>query len=436
MTLAVKAAVSRWSDHRVVASRLVAGAPAADGTPRLGLHFRLAPEWHVYWRHPGDAGAPPQVAVAAGGVPIPSEISYPAPQRFRLPGGLEALGYAGEVVYPLRLASPPPAGSTITASLDYVACAVECIPYHDELAVTLPVAASSTASGEDELLRRWEARLPRAVEAAGVEWRLRYRTGEAPEIELEVAPDAASSIGGAPPTPTAAASSSDATPGGATAVPTKGPPELFLEPAPGATFASPERIAGDAGAMRFRAAVRPDVAGQPPQRLRVAWTLTRAMANDVALAGVVTVPAGGQVGTSGEASNARSAARSRRDAARQERVPRGALVALLALVPLVAALLLWLIPERLALPAIPPSWLRGASFLAAAVLVWSAYRLGALLPTTQVAVVELSWLAIALAAQGAAAASAVTRRRLWLALALLAAAAGVWAAWSPAMLSS
>jgi len=414
----------------VVASRLIAGAPGADGTPRLGLHFRLAPEWHVYWKHPGDAGAPPQVAIAVGGAAggaadgdgtaFQPEILYPAPQRFRLPGGLEALGYAGEVVYPLRLSQTAPAGSTITASVDYVACAVECIPYHDELTVTLLAAASPTEIAEDELLRKWEARLPRPVEAAGVDWRLRYRAGDAPEIELEVVSPGLPSSGGEAPSASAAGVARTA--------------ELFLEPAPGATFASPERVA-DPRAVRFRAAVRPEIAGKAPDPLRVAWTLTDAMARDVALAGVATVPAGGEVGASGEGSNAHADAASRRRRARGSRVPSAVIVALLALVPLTAALVLWLIPDRLPLPAGSPSWLRAAGFLAAAVLVWFAYRLGTLLPADRVGAVELSWLAVALAAQGAASTSTAARRRLWLALALLAAGAGLWAAWSPGMLS-
>lgn len=424
---AATAAASAWSDHHVVAARLIAGAPGADGATRLGLHFRLAPEWHVYWKHPGDAGAPPQVSLAVGGAgggaadgdraPIQAEILFPAPQRFRLPGGLEALGYAGEVVYPLRLSRAAPAGSAITASLDYVACAVECIPYHDELAVSLPAATGPTATPDDELLRRWDARLPRPVDATGVEWRLQYRAGEAPEIELEVV-----------------------SPEGAKATDPVRTAELFLEPAPGATFASPERIA-DARAVRFRAAVRPDVAGQAPDPLPVAWTLTGATAREVALAGVATVAAGGQAGTRGDASGVgdgsgvRNAAASRRSAVSGAHVPAAPIAALLALVALVAALVLWLIPERLPLPAIPPVWLRAAGFPAAASLVWFAYRLGALLPAARVGAVELSWLAAALAAQGAASASTAPRRRVWIALALLAAGAGAWAAWSPGMLS-
>jgi hypothetical protein len=164
-------------------------------------------------------------------------------------------------------------------------------------------------------------------------------------------------------------------------------------------------------------------------------------ASDVALAAVVTVPAGGEAGN-GEGSAAAAAApagaasRANEDAA--ARLPAAVIVALLALVPLSAALGLWLLPglpARLRLPAIPLSSFRAAGFLAAATLVWIVHRLGALLPAARVAAIELSWLAVGLAVQGAVGTPTVVRRRIWLALALLFAAARVWAAWSPAMLS-
>ena len=44
----------------------------APGTPfRVGLHFRLAPGWHTYWRNPGDAGVAPDFALVLppGGAP-------------------------------------------------------------------------------------------------------------------------------------------------------------------------------------------------------------------------------------------------------------------------------------------------------------------------------------------------------------------------------
>ncbi len=432
---AAVAVSSAWSDHDVVAVRLVAAAPAADGSPRLGLHFRLAPEWHVYWRHPGDAGAPPQVAITftAPGDDrdaVEPQVLFPAPRRFRLPGGLEALGYDGEVVYPLRLAAAPPAASGLTAAVDYVACAIECIPFHDDLKLeTLPAAGAAPAP-ENELMLHWEARLPRPANAIGVEARLRYRAGDAPELEFELVPPPAASPaigdgGGAATTSGGSDHAGDATGGG---------PELFLEPAPGATFDSPERIDDGTGIIRFRAAMRPEIAGQPPRELRVAWTVTGVpIGAVVAITGVASVPAGGEVGSGADRSPEASSGTDTSSRARNggRRIPAAALVALLALVPLLAALALWFLPVRLA--TVPPAALRFLGFVVATGLVWCAYRLAALLPTVRIAAVELSWLAVALAVR-CATTTAGARRRVWLALALAAAAAGVWAAWSPAML--
>ena len=431
---AAVAASSAWSDHDVVAVRLVAAAPAADGSPRLGLHFRLAPEWHVYWRHPGDAGAPPQVAITftAPGDDrdaVEPQVLFPAPRRFRLPGGLEALGYDGEVVYPLRLAAAPPAASGLTAAVDYVACAIECIPFHDDL----EAGGAARRGRRARAGRRADAALGGAAAAAGQRDRRRgsvalpRRRRAGARARAGAAARRAPAIGDSGSAATTSGGSDhagDATGGG---------PELFLEPAPGATFDSPERIDDGAG-IRFRAAVRPEVAGQPPRELRVAWTVTGvAIGASVAVAGVATVPAGGEVGSGADRSpKAGSETTSTRTSESGRRLPAAALVALFALVPLLAALALWFLPASIG--SVPPAALRILGFVVATGLVWSAYRLAALLPTVRIAAVELLWLTVALAVR-CATTTAGARRRVWLALALAAAAAGVWAAWPPAMIS-
>src|SRR5258707_11891499 len=64
-------AASAWFETEQGKVRLVAAAPqlgTADGV-RLGLEFRLAPGWHIYWRAPRGAGLPPPVAVDPGRPP-------------------------------------------------------------------------------------------------------------------------------------------------------------------------------------------------------------------------------------------------------------------------------------------------------------------------------------------------------------------------------
>ena len=242
------AAASPWQAHDVVSARLVAGAPAADGTLRLGLHFELAPGWHVYWKNPGDAGLPPVVELASDPPLEEVRLLFPAPSRYRLPGDLVALGYSEEVVYPLR-ARPgvrPPA--VVRASVDYLACEDECIPFHDDLEVALPAdAAGAPAAGAEDveaLLATWEARLPvpaSSVAGAGATATLE-RTGDAGELSVAL--------------------------GGIEAA-----NDLFVEPIAGLALGDPRQERTPAGLV-FRLPVRAEVAGDWPERPQVAWTAT------------------------------------------------------------------------------------------------------------------------------------------------------------------
>lgn len=169
------AATSPWQTNEHGAVRLIAAeaALASGGTPsplRLGVQFRTAPGWHVYWKNPGDAGFPPRVDLLAPpelvGKEPTVEIEFPAPRRFSLPGGLFAIGYEGEIVYPLRPRPySAPAGVRnvrIEADLDYLTCAVDCVPYRYRLALDLAVGRTAIDdSGTAPLLDRAEASLPR-----------------------------------------------------------------------------------------------------------------------------------------------------------------------------------------------------------------------------------------------------------------------------------
>ncbi len=404
------AAASPWSDHEVVAVRWVASG-AEGGTALLGLHFRLAPEWHVYWKYPGDAGAAPEVELTLDGKPppgvLPTEIFFPAPRRFALPGGLEAIGYQGEVVYPVGADIPGDARGRLHAVVDYVACAIECIPYHDELEVTLDPANAGDA--DEALLRQWLAKVPRARAEIGLDARLRYSLEPEPELEIEL-------VG----PPLAGAN-----------------PELFLEPPPGAAYGPAVRSA-EANAVLFRAPVLPETAGQPPPTLRVAWTVAglHAAGETVAAAGQADVPAATAASTGERTAGATS---NRRGDAGATSARRATLIAALSIPALLLAVLAWTAPSReervrgrapamlAPLLAFPDPLLRSLGFLAAAALVWIGYRLALLLPATQLAGVQLSWLGVALAIHSATR-NHGARRIVWIILAAAAAALAVWLA--------
>ncbi|MGH6975018.1 MAG: protein-disulfide reductase DsbD domain-containing protein, partial [Stellaceae bacterium] len=56
-------ASSAWFTTDQGKVRLIAAHATLAGqeTQTLGLEFRMAPGWHIYWRSPGDAGYPPRL---------------------------------------------------------------------------------------------------------------------------------------------------------------------------------------------------------------------------------------------------------------------------------------------------------------------------------------------------------------------------------------
>jgi DsbC/DsbD-like thiol-disulfide interchange protein len=207
----------------------------------MGLHFILAPGWHVYWKNSGDAGFPPSAVfrkVPGLGEP---EMLWPAPRRFELPGDLVAFGYENEVVYPLR-ATLKDGGDRLhlEAAVDYLICAVDCIPYR--FTVTLDQSLGSPVPDPETapLLDRWWSRLPvRQVAGVSTEATL---DGETLEVRV---------LG--------------ARPGDGS--------DLFLESHGAFDAGKPAARITDGGAV-FRVPLKPREAGKMPSTTKIAWTVT------------------------------------------------------------------------------------------------------------------------------------------------------------------
>ncbi len=126
--------------------RLLADAElvAAGERFRVGALFSLAPGWHLYWKNPGDTGAPTEIEIAAPGL-VTSPLEWPAPRAFVFDGGsMINYGYEGEVLLWREARFEPAAaargGATqlLAAELRFLVCRLECVP--GELALVLPLA--------------------------------------------------------------------------------------------------------------------------------------------------------------------------------------------------------------------------------------------------------------------------------------------------------
>ncbi|MCW4455162.1 protein-disulfide reductase DsbD family protein [Flavobacterium sp. MXW15] len=146
-------------------------APEAlgSGTERLGVHFEVDPEWHVYWLNPGDSGAAPRFDFA-GNAQV-GQILWPWPERLPI-AHLTNIGYEGDVAYLFDL-TPAPGSDRVelTLDLEWLVCKEDCIPGFGQLTLERPVADASRWPPQLLAVRdAFAARLPQP--AAESPWRI------------------------------------------------------------------------------------------------------------------------------------------------------------------------------------------------------------------------------------------------------------------------
>lgn len=169
-------------------TRLIAVSAARDGVWTLGVSIVLRPGFITYWRNPGEAGVPPRFDFTGSANVARADVSYPAPRRLQ-EAGMEAIGYEGAVVFPVRVV-PAQAGAPVTVSLrlDYAVCERICLPARADLSLTLPPPPDAVDAAA---LARAEAAVPRVLDAqAAREVASVTRIGDKPPSWV-VRPDAA-----------------------------------------------------------------------------------------------------------------------------------------------------------------------------------------------------------------------------------------------------
>ncbi|WP_336486383.1 protein-disulfide reductase DsbD family protein [Methylobacterium nigriterrae] len=133
----------------VRASLVAEPAAIRAGEPfTVGIRMAMKPNWHVYWRNPGDSGLPPEVVWTLPAGFSAGPIQWPAPERIPV-ATLMNYGYAGETTLLVTLTPPPsldPAEPLhLKARLGYLVCEEICVPGSAELALTLPAGSGPAA---------------------------------------------------------------------------------------------------------------------------------------------------------------------------------------------------------------------------------------------------------------------------------------------------
>ena len=140
-----------------VRAELIAHAPqgVAPGQPLwLGLSITHQPEWHTYWKNPGDSGLPTELTWTLPAGLDAGEIAWPLPKKIPI-GMLANYGYEGTVLLPVPVTvastyAPGPLAKDATIKLraSWLVCRKECIPEEGEFTLQLPIQSTTALNGD------------------------------------------------------------------------------------------------------------------------------------------------------------------------------------------------------------------------------------------------------------------------------------------------
>jgi DsbC/DsbD-like thiol-disulfide interchange protein len=150
---------SAWDGQPHAAVRLIAGAASAETNNilRAGVEIKLEPGWKTYWRYPGDSGVPPRFAFARSDNVEAVALSWPAPHAFSDGNGV-SIGYAGRVIFPLRVTPKDRAKPVVLRlDLDFAICEKLCVPAE----VKAELEVDGAASAQEAALTAGEAQVPK-----------------------------------------------------------------------------------------------------------------------------------------------------------------------------------------------------------------------------------------------------------------------------------
>ena len=112
----------------------------------VAVRFIMGDGWHIYWKNPGDSGAPPKITWGLPDGVKAGDIQWPFPHRIDY-DGLTSYGYGRKVFFLSQIALPKnlPVGEmlTLNARIDALVCKEICVPGEADISLQLPVTNDS-----------------------------------------------------------------------------------------------------------------------------------------------------------------------------------------------------------------------------------------------------------------------------------------------------
>ena len=156
------AALTVRAAHTQVTLLLSDDTAKPGDTVWVGVHLKMDPGWHTYWKNSGAAGMPTTIAWQLPPGVTAGDIQWPLPQKFP-PVEVTTYGYEGEtmLLVPLTIGTNvPPGPITLTANLTWLECQDVCIPGKTTVQATLNIGNETKPSGNAAAIESWKAKTP------------------------------------------------------------------------------------------------------------------------------------------------------------------------------------------------------------------------------------------------------------------------------------
>ncbi|MGB7767950.1 MAG: protein-disulfide reductase DsbD domain-containing protein [Verrucomicrobiia bacterium] len=172
--------------HTQAALLLSAGTARPGDTIWAGVELKMDPDWHTYWKNPGEAGMATEIKWQLPPGITAGEIQWPLPEKLP-PAEVTTYGYSNEVVLlvPLKLSTNLPAGPLdLKARVSWLECKEACVPGGTTIEATLNIGNETKISADATTIDLWKGKTPQPGDSlgAGAWWEKRANGDTRPLI--------------------------------------------------------------------------------------------------------------------------------------------------------------------------------------------------------------------------------------------------------------
>ncbi len=135
----------------------------------IAVRFQIAPEWHLYWKNPGDAGLAPKVQwTLPEGITV-SDLQFPTPHKIATESAVD-YGYDRELVLLATITPPktPTKNFMLKADLTWLVCRESCIPGDATLELNTASLTPKALAEANTLIEQTRKKLPEPLANAKI----------------------------------------------------------------------------------------------------------------------------------------------------------------------------------------------------------------------------------------------------------------------------